>query len=101
HTFWIQNKLVRGTISTVAARDNGDKSGWNWATRPGAFAYNSKSAHTGYSLTIPADKSSYWMVFGVAESTEQDKWRGPFDNTQDYCYHYHGSEDDWDVYPCP
>ncbi|CAG8741107.1 26319_t:CDS:2 [Gigaspora rosea] len=48
------------------------------------------------------DKDSWnWMVFGVEVSTEQDKWRGPFDNTQDYCYHYHGSEDDWDVYPCP
>ncbi|CAG8553772.1 7494_t:CDS:2, partial [Gigaspora rosea] len=98
HTFWISNHLVRGTIAQVAAlRDRPDS--WNWLTKPGAIAYGHSSAHDGFNLQI-SGVYSYWIVFGVAESTEQDKWRGRFDNKQDYCYHYTGNEFKWDVFPC-
>ncbi|CAG8534728.1 9702_t:CDS:2 [Gigaspora margarita] len=90
---------LRSTIAQVAATKYLSPD-WDWSARPGAIAYGYSSAHDGFSLTI-SGVSSYWIVFGVIATTEQDKWRGPFDNTQDYCWHFHGSEDDWEVFPCP
>ncbi|CAG8632433.1 4381_t:CDS:2 [Gigaspora margarita] len=98
HTVYIQNKLVRGTIAQVAARYN-DQGPWNWWTRPGAFAYGQSTAHDYFSLSI-SGVYVYYLVFGVDVSTEQDKWRGPFNNTQDYCWHYTGNEFNWEVWPC-
>ncbi|CAI2168725.1 7766_t:CDS:2 [Funneliformis geosporum] len=34
-------------------------------------------------------------------STEEDKWRGPFTNNGDQCWHIHGSVDIWEVNPVP
>ncbi|CAG8747872.1 103_t:CDS:1, partial [Gigaspora rosea] len=86
------------TIADVAATDNKEDH-FSWVYN-NAFAQKSSVAHTGFTLHVPEDVESYWIIFGVDVSTEQDKWRGPFNNTQDICWHFHGNVDDWKIWPC-
>ncbi|CAI2162697.1 19527_t:CDS:2 [Funneliformis geosporum] len=100
YTVWIQNKALRGTTTLAAATLTYEKDAWNWTDAPDI---NSESgiAHQGYSLDIPNEIKSYYLVFWVFLSLRQDKWRGPFNNDGDKCWHFHGTQDFWDVYPCP
>ncbi|CAG8750275.1 12639_t:CDS:1, partial [Funneliformis mosseae] len=66
----------------------------------GAFADETRKAHKGYSLTIPDRVKKYWLGFGVTLSFENDKWRGPFTNDEDRCYHFHGDESYWELFDC-
>ncbi|CAG8505137.1 11644_t:CDS:2 [Gigaspora rosea] len=66
-----------------------------------AFAQDSSVSHGGFSLAVPDNVESYWVIFAVGLSTVDDKWRGPSNNTQDICWHFHGHIDDWKIYPCP
>ncbi|CAG8512146.1 uncharacterized protein OCT59_019305 [Rhizophagus irregularis] len=79
----IENKLDKGTRAMVAALDYMSDGNYEWGE-----------------LTIPDDVKTFNLVFGVAHSLKVDKWRGPFDNTQDICWHYHGHLNSWKVYPC-
>ncbi|CAI2169670.1 18179_t:CDS:1 [Funneliformis geosporum] len=98
HIVWIQNKAWYGTHTFAAA---------TFKCEGGQFDPDFKIdlgdevAHKGYHIEIPDSIDSYCLVFGVILSTEKDKWRGPFTNNGDQCWHFKGSEDDWDVYPCP
>ncbi|CAG8699805.1 18390_t:CDS:2 [Dentiscutata erythropus] len=92
-TVWIQNKLVFGTIAQAVACNNENcdhEYDRQWST-----------AHDSFSLGIPDDASQFWVIFSAKGTIEDEKIRGPFDNTQDICWHYHGSLDYWIVYPCP
>ncbi|CAB4404280.1 unnamed protein product [Rhizophagus irregularis] len=40
------------------------------------------------------------LVAEAIASTQDTKTRGPFNNNQDFCWHFHGSLNDWDVYAC-
>ncbi|CAB4404281.1 unnamed protein product [Rhizophagus irregularis] len=91
HTVWIQNKLVVGTVSiTTALTPDG-----------GVIDEKMASAHKGYHLYIPEDKSTFYLDFDVLGSVQDLKKRGPFNNDQDSCWHYHGNSGNWDVFPCP
>ncbi|PKK65689.1 hypothetical protein RhiirC2_785780 [Rhizophagus irregularis] len=72
-----KTKLVRGTWAQVSAYTE--------------FKFNSyercfitsgdSSAHYGFHFTIPDDQKSFYLNFELPFSFEEDKWRGPFDNT--------------------
>ncbi|POG82317.1 hypothetical protein GLOIN_2v1834409 [Rhizophagus irregularis DAOM 181602=DAOM 197198] len=62
-----------------------------------ALDYMSDGNYEWGELTIPDDVKTFNLVFGVAHSLKVDKWRGPFDNTQDICWHYHGHLNSWKV----
>ncbi|GBC04084.1 hypothetical protein RclHR1_00550029 [Rhizophagus clarus] len=102
HTINVENKLVRGTWGLGAATDYLGSGNFDWDHDNSAIDQNWSIAHNGFDLTIPDDQNitTFYLVFGVSGSTEQDKWRGPFDNNQDYCWHFHGHIDSWKVYPC-
>ncbi|RIB09909.1 hypothetical protein C2G38_2107383 [Gigaspora rosea] len=72
HHVWVHNKLAPGTRARVDPSETPD------------FAIvideEESTAHKGFSL---------WA-----------KFRGPYNNTQDYCWHFHGSEDFWDINTC-
>ena len=99
HTVYIQNKLVAGTSGIVAGTIDKEDN-FNWQIND-SWAQDSSRAHAGFSLSVPDNLNTYWLVFAVGLSTEQYKWRGPFTNNQDICWHFHGHIDSWDVYPCP
>ncbi|CAG8726580.1 9665_t:CDS:1, partial [Funneliformis mosseae] len=92
HTVWIQNKVSAGAYTRVQASvvNGGD----------GTFADESERAHKGYSLNIPDRVKQYWLGFGVEGSFEHDKWRGPFTNDGDRCFHFHGVLENWEVFDC-
>ncbi|CAG8478325.1 5496_t:CDS:2 [Funneliformis caledonium] len=92
HTVWIHNKVTAGTWTRVQASvvNGGD----------GTFTEKTRMAHKGYSLTIPDRVKKYWLGFGVTLSLEHDKWRGPFTNDGDRCYHFHGDASYWELYDC-
>ena len=81
-----------------------------WTVDPGLAAcetdercidYTGEFAHVGYSLNIPDKHQTYWLRFGVVNSMEDDKIRGPINNDGDKCWHFHGpTVDDWDVMEC-
>ncbi|RGB34480.1 hypothetical protein C1646_760497 [Rhizophagus diaphanus] len=91
HLVQIQNKLVTGTTSIVTALD-----------QPGGEVIDEQlaEAHNGYHLNIPSKYDQFYLAFAVLVSLEQFKLHGPFNNTQDYCWHYHGNAFKWNVYPC-
>ncbi|CAI2170274.1 14644_t:CDS:2 [Funneliformis geosporum] len=101
HIVWIQNKALSGTSTCAAATLINEGKHFSFEGRSDNIDAHCETAHTGYSLNITDDKRSYWLVFGVSWSTEENKWRGPYTNDGDKCWHFHGSEDSWDVYPCP
>ncbi|CAG8542530.1 13635_t:CDS:2 [Dentiscutata heterogama] len=88
-TVWIQNKLVVGTIAEAVAFDEDIE-----------YDRQQSVAHHGFSLTVPDNSTQFWVVFSVVGTIEDEKKRGPFDNTQDICWHFHGSLDAWTVNPC-
>ncbi|CAI2180478.1 17141_t:CDS:2 [Funneliformis geosporum] len=98
---WIQNRALSGTITCAAAthENEGDKFSFNELND--AIDEVCKTSHDGYYLNISDTIQKYWLIFGVEWSTEDYKWRGPFTNNGDKCWHFHGIEDNWDVYPCP
>jgi hypothetical protein len=57
-------------------------------------------AHKGYHLNIPSEYGQFYLDFDVLGTRQHYKERGPFTNTQDYCWHYHGNAFKWNVYPC-
>ncbi|RGB27560.1 hypothetical protein C1646_768951 [Rhizophagus diaphanus] len=90
HLVQIQNKLVRGTVSIVTAfEQDGD-----------VIDEQLKSAHTDYHLNIPSKYVQFYLNFDVLGGRQVVKQRGPFNNTQDYCWHYHGNSFKWNIYPC-
>ncbi|CAI2170751.1 13594_t:CDS:2 [Funneliformis geosporum] len=98
HTVWIQNKVTVGTFTAVAATETGEKKDFSWY---GPYIdMQSENAHKGYHLIIPENITTFWLVFGVAYSLQENKWRGPINNDGDKCWHYHGTLDGWDVYEC-
>ncbi|RGB39229.1 hypothetical protein C1646_754794 [Rhizophagus diaphanus] len=86
HLVHIQNKLVRGTVSIVTALDLPDGN---------VIDEQLASAHKGYHLNIPSNYTQFYLNFDVLGSQQQFKQRGPFNNTQDYCWHYHGNSFKW------
>ncbi|CAI2176900.1 14269_t:CDS:2, partial [Funneliformis geosporum] len=98
YTVWIHNWASSGTITDAAATENNEKGHWSW-THP-AIDNRGESARKGYHLVIPQNITTYWLVFGVASSLEDDKWRGPYNNDGDKCWRFHGSEDDWNINEC-
>ncbi|CAG8692507.1 3381_t:CDS:2 [Funneliformis caledonium] len=92
HTVWIHNKVSAGTTTTVTAStvNGGD----------GRFADGSEIAHKGYSVNIPDRVKKYYLGFNVEGSFEHDKWRGPFNNDGDRCFHFHGVLENWDILDC-
>ncbi|CAG8754642.1 10636_t:CDS:2, partial [Funneliformis caledonium] len=99
HNVWIQNRAASGTYTDAGATEHNQKGHWSWGSH--AIDQQGASAHKGYHLYIPENYTTFWLVFGVASSTEDDKWRGPINNDGDKCWHFHGTEDAWDVYECP
>ncbi|CAB4432593.1 unnamed protein product [Rhizophagus irregularis] len=91
YLIWIQNKLVKGTVSISTALEQ--KGG-------GTIDEQMASAHKGYHLNVPNNYSQYFLAFDVLGTQQQLKERGPINNTQDYCWHYHGNALIWNVYPC-
>ncbi|CAB4387449.1 unnamed protein product [Rhizophagus irregularis] len=100
HTVWIHNKVTAGTWTNAATVLKNKKGNFDWSGDAGAIDIEGDWAHTGYSLNVPDNVSSYWVAFRVAASTEDDKWRGPYNNDGDKCWHFHGTIDSWDVYEC-
>ncbi|CAI2167229.1 17864_t:CDS:2 [Funneliformis geosporum] len=100
YTVVIQNKVTKGTDTMVAATYGDEGGNFNWWHTNDAIVENFAEAHSGYNITIPDNVTTYWLVFGVDWSTEQDKWRGPFTNNGDQCWHFHGTLDDWKIYGC-
>ncbi|PKY41821.1 hypothetical protein RhiirA4_455488 [Rhizophagus irregularis] len=88
---WTHNRVTVGTSTTVTAT----KENRNWDN---IIAQNSKFGYDGYSLTIPDDIQTYWPVFEVHMSTEHDKWRGPFQNDGDKCWHFHDHLNSWEIW---
>ncbi|CAB5305960.1 unnamed protein product [Rhizophagus irregularis] len=76
------------------------KGDFDWHGDAGAIDIEGDWAHRGYSLNVPDNVKSYWLAFRVAASTEDDKWRGPFNNDGDKCWHFHGTIDSWNVFEC-
>jgi hypothetical protein len=97
HTVWIHNKVDAGSYTLVAATPKNEEGPWNWS---GGIAQEGDWAHNGYSLLIPDNVESYWLVFSVSGSTEDDKWRGPINNDGDKCWHFHGHLDSWEIWEC-
>ncbi|CAI2190145.1 4386_t:CDS:2 [Funneliformis geosporum] len=98
HTVWIHNKVTVGTLTAAAATETNEGSGFSWY---GPYIdMHSENAHKGYSLYIPDNKATFWLVFGVSGSLQENKWRGPFNNDGDKCWHYHGTIDGWNVDEC-
>ncbi|CAI2168823.1 13165_t:CDS:2 [Funneliformis geosporum] len=95
---WIQNKVERGCFTRAAATQIHDEEGWEWDKD--GIDNRGQWTHNGYYLYIPEDVKTYWLVFGVLYSTEEDKWRGPFENDGDKCWHFHGTLDNWKIYGC-
>ena len=93
HHVYIHNKIFVGTYTCVQATTD-NSSLYHAITEPCAFA------HKGYSLTIPDKVQTYWLAFEVYASLENVKWRGPFQNDGDKCWHFHGSVDDWNIDEC-
>ncbi|CAB4391309.1 hypothetical protein RhiirA5_426040 [Rhizophagus irregularis] len=91
YLIWIQNKLVRGTVSISTALKRRDG---------GVIDEQTASAHKGYHLNVPNNYPQYYLSFDVLGTQQQLKERGPINNTQDYCWHYHGNSLKWNVYPC-
>ncbi|CAB4379763.1 unnamed protein product [Rhizophagus irregularis] len=102
HTVWIHNKLDKGTQAIAAVTHTNEKETWHWSPDNNDAIFESYSfAHEGFYLTVPSKVSTYWLVFGVGGSAfEEDKWRGPFENTQDLCFHYHGNLVKWELWQC-
>ncbi|CAG8704779.1 34951_t:CDS:2 [Gigaspora margarita] len=57
-------------------------------------------AHKGISLKIPDDTTMYCLAFDVIGGPQETKWRGPYDNTEDICWHLHGNLFSWELNPC-
>ncbi|CAB4426385.1 unnamed protein product [Rhizophagus irregularis] len=97
----IENKLDKNTAAMAAALTYMGSGRYNWGGDDnGLIDYNWSVSHHGFELSIPDDMITFNLVFGVADSIKEDKWYGPFDNTQDICWHYHGHQNNWKVYPC-
>uniref|UniRef100_U9T0K2 DUF1566 domain-containing protein n=1 Tax=Rhizophagus irregularis (strain DAOM 181602 / DAOM 197198 / MUCL 43194) TaxID=747089 RepID=U9T0K2_RHIID len=60
HTVWIHNKVTAGTWTNAATVLENKKGNFDWH--------------------VPDNVQSYWLAFRVGASTEEDKWRGPFNN---------------------
>ncbi|RGB38398.1 hypothetical protein C1646_812633 [Rhizophagus diaphanus] len=92
HKVWVHNKLVVGTWAAATAVDNLEHQNQidqQWSV-----------AHHGFDLTIPDNYTTYYLFLEAIASTQDTKTRGPINNNQDSCWHFHGSLDDWDVYAC-
>ncbi|CAG8664465.1 36194_t:CDS:2 [Gigaspora margarita] len=50
-------------------------------------------AHNGMSIYIRENYTNFWLFFSVDGSTEKKKVRGPYDNSRDVCWRFHGSKD--------
>ncbi|RIB22096.1 hypothetical protein C2G38_2076483, partial [Gigaspora rosea] len=98
HNIYIQNKLDRGTWASVAGTIK-QEDNFNWNNND-AFAQDSSRSHAGFVLSVPDNVLSYWVILGVGLSAEEDKWRGPYNNTQDICWHFHGHLENWEIWPC-
>ncbi|GBC06390.1 hypothetical protein RclHR1_00680034 [Rhizophagus clarus] len=97
---WIHNKVTAGTWTNAAAVLENKQGDFDWSGDAGAIDIEGDWAHTGYSLTVPSNVKSYWLAFRVAASTEENKWRGPYNNDGDKCWHFHGTLDNWIVFEC-
>ncbi|CAG8475095.1 22720_t:CDS:2, partial [Gigaspora rosea] len=89
---------IEGTVASVAATLKKDDN-FNWNCKC-ALAQDSSRAHAGFVLAVPDNVESYWIILGVGLSVEDDKWRGPYNNTQDICWHFHGHFEKWEIWPC-
>ncbi|PKC11512.1 hypothetical protein RhiirA5_397443 [Rhizophagus irregularis] len=94
HTIWVHNKLVVGTWAAVTAVDTLDYAHQNQIDQQWSIA------HHGFHLTIPDNYTTFYLYLEAIASTQDTKTRGPFNNNQDFCWHFHGSLNDWDVYAC-
>ncbi|CAG8774347.1 19846_t:CDS:1, partial [Racocetra persica] len=78
HMIWIHNKLFPGTRAQVTAcqgpNDSDETYDFEWST-----------AHDGFSLNIPNEKQTFWLIFFVEGTLRDPKKRGPFTNDKDYC----------------
>ncbi|PKC13198.1 hypothetical protein RhiirA5_372451 [Rhizophagus irregularis] len=84
----------------VAALDYMSDGNYEWGDEDDGLIDDGISvSHHSFELTIPDDVKTFNLVFGVAHSLKVDKWRGPFDNTQDICWHYHGHLNSWKFNP--
>lgn len=102
YTVYIQNKLDRFTMANVAASKVAGSGWYDWShPDENQISQGSSVSHAGFSLWVPNEINQYWLVLGVQGSLEYDKWRGPFGNTQDICWHFHGHLESWEVFPCP
>ncbi|CAI2168829.1 5806_t:CDS:2 [Funneliformis geosporum] len=98
HTVWIQNKARIGCYTHSAATKDNEAGHFDW--NDGGFANEGEWAHNGYSLNIPDEISTYWLAFQIGGSLEDDKWRGPFNNDGDKCWHFTGTLESWDIFEC-
>ncbi|CAG8559276.1 hypothetical protein C2G38_2207526 [Gigaspora rosea] len=92
HHVWVHNKLAPGTRARVDASDTLDF--------VMVIDEEESTAHKGFNLWIPENYTKFWLEFWVYETTKDAKYRGPYNNTQDYCWRFHGSEDFWDINTC-
>ncbi|GBB87971.1 hypothetical protein RclHR1_14490002 [Rhizophagus clarus] len=101
HTVWIHNKMIGGTQAIAAVTHDNEKETWHWSPDNNDAIFESYSfAHMGFYLKVPSKVETFWLVFGVGLSQEEDKWRGPFTNTQDLCFHFHGNVFKWELWQC-
>ncbi|CAB4378618.1 unnamed protein product [Rhizophagus irregularis] len=98
----IENKLDKGTKAMAAALTYMGSGHYNWGGEDnGLLDYDWSVSHHGFELYLPDGIQIFNLVFGVDGSIDEDKWFGPFDNsTHDICWHFHGHQNSWKVYPC-
>ncbi|GBC09014.1 hypothetical protein RclHR1_08540013 [Rhizophagus clarus] len=91
-TVWVHNKLTVGTWAAVTATNDSD----------GIYniAQDWSVSHNGFHVDVPDNYPTFYLFFDVIVSTQDTKERGPFDNNQDSCWHFHGHLDSWDIYSC-
>ncbi|GES79974.1 hypothetical protein GLOIN_2v1843800 [Rhizophagus clarus] len=62
------------------------------------WVHNKLTVGTWAAVTATNDSDG---IYNIAQDCTQDtKERGPFDNNQDSCWHFHGHLDSWDIYSC-
>ncbi|CAG8823455.1 18408_t:CDS:1, partial [Gigaspora rosea] len=63
------------------------------------IAYSHSIAHKGFhfDITLFPNETEYYLTFKVVGSSRPQQVRGPYDNSKDVCWSFHGSVATWDI----
>ncbi|CAB4439931.1 unnamed protein product [Rhizophagus irregularis] len=86
NTIWVHNKMAPATRGEVYVMVNGQQAGFggSWSRK-------------GFNVDVSDIISEFNLTFSVEDSSEQDKYRGPFKNNKDYEWKFSGSLDIWHI----